>query len=263
MSTLAFASFPKDIPDCSQDLNLMPFHIKYSGPAPIDTYFRVKVVEPTSHESTEDATSSTKVPEKENVVEPGESSSQIRSGTNNLTIDVDHSTQGDASHDFAVPTPELEASGSAPSIKQRFVAAFRGRQIHGLKVDAPTGYGGIVLRTGVNGKPGAGVRGGGKQVKDRPSRKEGAARREVVDIDEDADMEDDFHSSISALEPERTLTPSARFNSFVLWNADIPVDEGRDDYMRSLTEWTRLAAVVSSESLLRPHILIWSDRCTA
>ena len=34
--------------------------------------------------------------------------------------------------------------------------------------------------------------------------------------------------------PVRVLKPTARFDSFVLWHQDIPVDEGKDEYLRSL-----------------------------
>jgi ribonuclease H2 non-catalytic Ylr154p-like subunit len=36
----------------------------------------------------------------------------------------------------------------------------------------------------------------------------------------------------------------ARFDSFVLWHRDIPVDEGRDVYLRSLSEWMNIASEV-------------------
>jgi len=41
--------------------------------------------------------------------------------------------------------------------------------------------------------------------------------------------------------PIRTLVPTSQFSSFVLWHADRPVDENRDEYFRSLAEWTKLA----------------------
>ena len=44
----------------------------------------------------------------------------------------------------------------------------------------------------------------------------------------------------------RTLRPAATFASFVLWHQDIPIDEGRDEYLRAVREWTRLAAEVSA-----------------
>ena len=46
-------------------------------------------------------------------------------------------------------------------------------------------------------------------------------------------------------EEKRTLNPTAQFSSFVLWNPDFPVDLSRDEYLRSLTVWTKLAEEVS------------------
>jgi hypothetical protein len=45
-------------------------------------------------------------------------------------------------------------------------------------------------------------------------------------------------------ETAQNLYPSATFSSFVLWNADVPVDEGKDEYVRSLTEWMKLSEEV-------------------
>jgi hypothetical protein len=44
----------------------------------------------------------------------------------------------------------------------------------------------------------------------------------------------------------QTLIPVSRFSSLTVWSPDIPVDEGKDEYIRSLTEWTKLAAEVRS-----------------
>jgi len=44
--------------------------------------------------------------------------------------------------------------------------------------------------------------------------------------------------------PVRVLKPTARFDSFVLWHQDILVDEGKDGYLRSLSEWTNIASEV-------------------
>jgi hypothetical protein len=52
--------------------------------------------------------------------------------------------------------------------------------------------------------------------------------------------------------PVNTLYPTGAFSSFVVWNPDIPVDEGRDEYLRTLTEWIGLAAEVR-------RLLFWSD----
>jgi ribonuclease H2 subunit C len=58
----------------------------------------------------------------------------------------------------------------------------------------------------------------------------------------------DDEAEMSAVDerPVRLLKPAARFDSFVLWHPDIPVDEGKDEYLRSLSEWVNIAAEVRS-----------------
>jgi hypothetical protein len=258
MTTLAIGLLPQDAPDCSKDLNLMPFHIEYSGLAPIGTYFRVK-----DHNvgvaGTEPADGSTT---SENSGPTGEETSVESKGTpvqtqsDNLAIDamdIDSTTQrpdaSPASHPHhTLPIAVSDVVKTTASLKRRFIAAFRGRQIHGLKVDLPVGYRGIVLRGDENGEGGNDAtkqRGTEKKARGKSaSRKRKATRQEALDIEEDVEKQDDFHLDDLESESHRVLTPSAMFNSFVLWNPDIPVDEGRDEYVRSLNEWTQLAAVV-------------------
>ena len=40
------------------------------------------------------------------------------------------------------------------------------------------------------------------------------------------------------------LRPTAKFSNFILWNADADVDEGRDEYLRTLSEYQHLLAEV-------------------
>lgn len=42
----------------------------------------------------------------------------------------------------------------------------------------------------------------------------------------------------------RFMTPVGRFDSILVWNPDMPIDAGRDEYIRAMDEWTRLADVV-------------------
>ena len=54
-----------------------------------------------------------------------------------------------------------------------------------------------------------------------------------------------FSETASDEGPTRVLEPVSTFPSFVLWNPDIPANDGRDEYVRSLREWTKVAAEVS------------------
>jgi hypothetical protein len=153
------------LPVCSP--NLMPFHIKYSGLAPISTYFRVNPAP---------------------------------------------CVNGDAdSREGVAPNCRVDK-------EERFVAAFRGRTVHGLRVDLPEGYGGIILRTAEEASG------------------DESCRMEVDGAEDEVDPEEHVSS--------RTLKPTETFASFVLWQPDHRVDEGKDEYYRSLTEWTQLTAQV-------------------
>ncbi len=64
--------------------------------------------------------------------------------------------------------------------------------------------------------------------------------REGEDVDMDTpvaeDPRDDEHTKV--------LKASHIFSSLVIWNPDILVDQGKDEYTRALTEWTAVAAEV-------------------
>ena len=51
--------------------------------------------------------------------------------------------------------------------------------------------------------------------------------------------------------PVRVMKAAARFDSFVLWHPDIAVDEGKDEYLRSLSEWVNIAVEVRPGKLVR------------
>ena len=71
-------------------------------------------------------------------------------------------------------------------------------------------------------------------------------KAEVIPIDEDVDMEDDGNGADEMQKRKGFLHKlTVPFSSFVLWNPDFPVDLLRDEYLRSLTEWTKLAEEVS------------------
>lgn len=190
--------------------HLMPFHISYTGAAPIATFFRVH-------------NSPSTLPQ-------------------------------DASPDLA----------SKPSMKKRLLATFRGREMHGLEMPIPTGYGGIVLRSKgpeTSNSPASRVQ------KKSDSQKKGGRHslrnlrgaKAVVEIDEDVKEEiaslvpeDSFDGRREELNtaPVKRLTPSHVFSSMVIWNSDFAVDEGREEYIQSLDEWITLGTEVKDFFLL-------------
>ncbi|KAJ7623693.1 ribonuclease H2, subunit C [Roridomyces roridus] len=189
--------------------NLMPFHVEHDGPAPIDTYFLVQAA-------------------KEDVAKPPPPVSEEDSVSEMIT-----STS-------AAPIPSSEEPsrrGAEPST--RFVATFRGRTVHGLEVEMPIGYTGLIM-TGEGKqrqpatKPSAKPR-GGRTTRGARRALEADADTELMDVDgENSPLGDNDQTS-------RALMPTAQFGSFVLWHPDIPTDPGRDEYARSLTEWIALA----------------------
>ena len=139
---------------------------------------------------------------------------------------------------------------------ERFVAAFRGREMYGQAVDIPSGYGGLVLRTPLDskgkGRENAASRPLSRKAKSKSKTRTGTRRAKRTTEDSTADEPeggDDGDccpdSDIDPPPPGRKLVPSSTFTSFMLWTPDRPLDEGRDEYVRALVEWTRLATEVS------------------
>ena len=141
------------------------------------------------------------------------------------------------------PGPIGRLSGSA----KRFISSFRGRTVHGVEVSLPKGCIGLVLRGDAEGQTQMTT---SSEAKRRPGR---MLRRQVPeDVPEDDDME-----GILPPEEDRFQKPSARFDSFVLWHSDIPVDEEMDEYLQSLSEWVNIASEVrllQSMSLRSPSL---------
>jgi hypothetical protein len=214
----------------------MPFHIQYSGPAPVSTYFRIQpaplpgssppsVAAETQPVSTDSAVVAVQE-EKENA--PAVSAVV----TAEIQAETDPVIKLPPSQPLR-PGPIERLSGSA----KRFISSFRGRTVHGVEVPLPKGYSGIVLRGDAEGRTQTPT---SSKAKRRPARK---ARRQVPEeVPEDDDMEGILPSEDER--PVRVLKPSARFDSFVLWNPDIPADEEMDEYLRSLSEWVNIASEV-------------------
>jgi hypothetical protein len=224
------------IPTCS--LHLMPFRIEHTGPAPISTYFRPQPAPiPTFGK--------TAMTETTPAVELQPDSTEGISQTTEL------------SEEEVVKTQDVEMSMSAGALLQtqasgeRFVAAFRGREVRGATVDLPEGYSGIVLKSSDDGQGKPGKAAPKKELvnetRSKSSRRAARNSRRVIDVDDEVEdaVEDADAIPEDQEQPTRTLNLASKFSSFVLWNPDIPVDEGKDEYLRSLSEWTKLSAEAS------------------
>jgi len=140
---------------------------------------------------------------------------------------------------------------------ERFVAAFRGRQMYGQAVDIPNGYGGLVLRAPSDSKGKgkedveAAPKSTSQKVKPKSKTRAATLRSKRATVDDTADEpegEDDGDcrpdSDVDPPSLARKLMPSSTFTSFMLWTPDRPLDEGRDEYARALVEWTHLATEI-------------------
>ncbi|KAI0766170.1 ribonuclease H2, subunit C [Trametes elegans] len=230
--------------------HLMPFHIGYSGPAPVSTYFRVRSApEPTYGRDTGAHPLEAVVPESPDSVESSQATL-----VDSVAPTPASSSTGNNNSASTLPSHEPEDYSLNHRSKHRhFFASFRGRSMHGLEVDLPAGYAGVVLRApdDRNGKRAAPTSSAADDSKTRTRTQakagERATRRskrgEPVEV---ADEETGDAEAVAMEDegPVRMLQPAAQFSSFVLWHPDIPVDESRDEYLRSLTEWTKLAAEI-------------------
>lgn len=175
------------LPTCNP--NLMPFHIKYTGPAAVSMFFRVEKMKAEEEEVVKEQNDKKEVEEENPVQGPKPTSTLVSSETSILKKDAD----------------------------TRFISSFRGRTIHGLTVDVPTGYTGLLL----HGDP-------------QPTT---VSHVDRARDDSDLEMGEEI--------PLRKLIPQSTFSSIMLWHADRAVDETRDEYYRTLTEWMALSHEVS------------------
>ena len=251
--TIAHGQANKDLP--TRIPHLMPFHIQHTGPAPVSTYFRIR---PHFSPSLLSSAPETFYPSGDN--ERGPTTTVA-----NTEVAVEGKENGPlAVADVVVPaTPTAEAEAVAKSTAsrvlrirgiarladsaKRFVSSFRGRTVHGVEVALPNGYVGIVLRGDAHGKA-------HQTTASNPKRQPTGRRqlRKQSDVVEETQYLDDVaNMSPEDERPVRVLKPAARFDSFVLWHPDIAVDEGKDEYLRSLSEWVDIAAEVRSRRLVR------------
>ncbi|KAI0291501.1 ribonuclease H2, subunit C [Multifurca ochricompacta] len=196
----------------------MPFHINHNGPAPISTYFPIKHTPLPTDLATAIITTELTPEEIEN--DPVAAKVVISTTTTNADGIMKVSTS--APH-MLRPGPIQRLSDSA----KRFTSFFRGRAVHGVEIALPKDYTGIILRGVAGGKA--------------PTTTTNEESRDCM-----SGMPHEQEG------PVKILKPAARFDSFVLWHPDIPVDEGKDEYLRSLSEWVNIATEVHQSEPLPP-----------
>lgn len=229
---------PNSIPERKPDL--MPFHIAHTGPAPIRTYFRPKPTPPSTIETSLDNLPNIVTPkdeEKNNAEEEGQGETQqteasaSTSGSSTTLVDSQSSLSSSIPISASsIPLPESTLPRLPPSAP-RYTAAFRGRSLHGVSVPLPPGYTGVILRG-----PGAAE----VDVPHHHSSKK--TRKGAMDVDAEDEEEEGEGET-------RTLRVDGRFEEFVLWTPDFPVDDGRDEVLRGVGEWIGLSAEVRLSTL--------------
>ncbi|KAF9038705.1 ribonuclease H2, subunit C [Panaeolus papilionaceus] len=292
--------------------SLMPFHITYNGPAPVSQFMRVEKLQRVGTSSSpvdtanptpdDDSTGGVKEREKDvpmadaEMVEEGATVKPSLTATSSVATLCDTPTSATPASELSeptlVPTPstdsvmsdstKMESQASLDDIPpldemdRRVVAAFRGRAIHGLEIDLPSGYAGLVLlpdpdphtsssssskKTQASSKPSKTAAKQREPTPEEPTsnRRRGRLTRsaalpkhvvtvedseEVVDLSNDTEESTSKSSQWREEQAQRNLTPISTFNSFTLWHADRPVDKDRDEYYRTLNEWIGLAQVI-------------------
>lgn len=253
--TIAHGHANRDLP--VRVPHLMPFHIQHTGPAPVSTYFRFRPhVDLSLPSSTLEDTLPSGNPEKELIatVSNSELTSEGKESTPvvaaDIAVPITATTEADvaaAKAQTLAPTSRFLQIGAIARLSEsakRFVSSFRGRTVHGVEVALPNGYVGLVLRGDANSKthqPASNAR--------RRHARAGPRRRKLKivgdgDDDDERCQDDAAEMSLEDGRPVKVLKPAARFDSFVLWHPDIAVDEGKDEYLRSLSEWVNIAAEV-------------------
>ena len=210
-----------DLPSCTP--YLMPFHIDYSGKAPISTYLRVEAASEIvgAPPSQEDASSTE--------LKAG-GSSDLSQNSKETLVDAEPLSETDRGTD-GPPLPPPSLAKRVTYATTRFISSFRGRTIQGLKVELPEGYGGLVLQADVMGsetkadktnvnRKAQGKQNAKKSSKGRVSRSTARIETGGDDVDDNA-MEVDgdemnLKDQVGAVATVRTLIPSSRFSSFIL-----------------------------------------------
>jgi Ribonuclease H2 non-catalytic subunit (Ylr154p-like) len=252
--TIEIAPLSDSLSECTP--NLMPFHIDYSGPAPISTYFRCKdgpsrVGAPTSN-----------VGNDPKHAELTPSLADANTTTNVAYVEGVDNTEASSNPVHVSPQENVPSASAEPAADhaRRLKAAFRGRTVHGLQVDLPAGYGGIILRAdsaagskvpvdAVKAKVTRAQKNAGASDKERTRGNAMRSSAKAMDMDDFDDFIPNGEDSAES-DSSRRLQPTETFTSFVLWQPDYPVDEGKDEYCRSLTEWTRLVAQVRKTTVI-------------
>ncbi|KAF8815427.1 hypothetical protein BYT27DRAFT_7079971 [Phlegmacium glaucopus] len=227
------------LPTCNP--NLMPFHIGHTGPAAPPN----RVVQHTQPADVEMGTVLPTLTSSPSSIPSASSPNKTLSGSIQTSASTSTLVSSE-SIDSLIPTtsaassssnlfPEISSSSVLKDIDKRLISSFRGRTIHGLTVDLPTGYTGLLLQ---GDQPTATDH---PNPCTEPATAEGSSKDLEIINDDDDTNSPDYDLEVDEGIPLRKLIPQSTFSSITLWHADRAVDETRDEYYRTLTEWMALS----------------------
>lgn len=242
MATKVRITRPQErLPTPCSSPQLMPFNISYTGPAPISTFFRIK-------ETSTDAAAPGAGPSSS--IQQTSMSEMLSSEKEKPSVDIEAET-------------EAKRQGNPG---RRLISVFRGRRVVGLEVPLPEGYSGVTLRSGSARQshvPPTSRRmeyknAGMRNKNTRRNKPAGHLTRSSWKTEADEEIHDVLGGAmhdggdLEASNPPasvtedavRSLCPTGRFNSLTIWSPDIIVDEGQDEFIRALKDWTAIAAEV-------------------
>ncbi|KAF9563583.1 hypothetical protein CPC08DRAFT_816506 [Agrocybe pediades] len=168
-STLVIPRATSELPTCNP--NLMPFHISYTGPALVSGYMRVekyKRDDASIIPKEQDPEAKEEVKADCEMKDPGTPETVVATSAEGDGAELKRpalavvpstdsvmteATLVSESQDTASTVEKTTEQLSAPLLEdedRRFVSTFRGRSIHGLTIDLPEGYSGLVLRADAN-----------------------------------------------------------------------------------------------------------------
>jgi len=148
--------------------------------------------------------------------------------TARATTEVEVATKSTASR-----VPRTGATAHLADSAKRFVSSFRGRTVHGVKVAVPNGYLDIALRGDAHGKARQTT---GSNHKHQLTRLRQLRRKSDV-IEEVQYQDDAAKMSPEGWAPRQSPETGAQVRFVRPVPPDIAVDEGKDESLRSLSEW--------------------------
>ncbi len=208
---------------------LMPFHVGYTGPAPVSTYFHAKTS--TRAVPTNSDASTTTLPKAPGLPAYPEGTKEPQS-THIAAF------RGRCVHGLDIPLPDgfqgyLLQSTTGPALEMVPEGSSKRKRVDSSAPKAVKKSRGVPRTRSV-------------MVKEETEEDMYAIMSRVedeIEVEEVAPL-----APTSTISPEMQLRPTGKFNSIVVWHPDAPVDSGKDEYIRAIDEWTRLSRIVSLRS---------------